>query len=89
MLSANIPGGELKGIKVMPMGDSYLQTGAYEILDSDANGITYERIRIRAQSENPDTDTYAYQDGYITITPLKFDWTATEFIDELKTWGIE
>jgi 5'-nucleotidase len=28
------------------------------------------------------TDTYAYQQGYVTITPLKFGWTAYEFLDQ-------
>ena len=85
LISINIPAGELRGVAVRPMGDSYLQTGSFELIDESGNRQTYERERIRVPSTDESTDTYAYQQGYITLTPLKFDWTAHELIDEVKS----
>jgi 5'-nucleotidase len=89
MVSVNIPAGELKGVAVRPMGDSYLQTGAYELVEESGNRQTYESERIRVLSSDESTDTYAFQQGYITLTPLKFDWTAHEYIDEVKSWDLQ
>jgi len=89
LISINIPAGELRGVAVRPMGDSYLQTGSFELIDESGNRQTYERERIRVPSTDESTDTYAYQQGYITLTPLKFDWTAHDLIDEVKSWDLQ
>ena len=89
LISIDIPAGELRGVAVRPMGDSYLQTGSFELIDESGNRQTYERERIRVPSTDESTDTYAYQQGYITLTPLKFDWTAHGLIDEVKSWDLQ
>jgi len=89
VISINIPRGELKGVAVRPMGDSYLQTQDYEITEQDGDRTVYERVRVIAQSDDESSDTWAYQNGYISITPLKFDWTASEMLDEVEGWGLE
>jgi len=89
MISINVPAGELKGVAVRPMGDSYLQTGSYEAVEQNGASTEYERIRLIVNSENPATDTYAYQQGYISITPLKFDWTDFEMLDEIESWNLQ
>ena len=71
------------------MGDSYLRTIAYDLVEQSDNQSVYERERIIAQSTDTSTDTYAYQQGYITLTPLKFDWTDYELIDELESWDLQ
>ena len=88
LVSINIPAGELQGVVVRPMGDSYLQTGAYKMIAQSGNRQTFERERIRVPSTDASTDTYAYQQGYITMTPLKFDWTAHDFISEVESWEL-
>lgn len=89
VVSINIPGGELKGVSVKPMGDSYLQTAAYTAVESSGDRTTYERERVVVQSTNTTSDTYAYQQGYVTITPLLFDWTALDFIDDVESWNLQ
>lgn len=89
MLSINIPGGELRGVRVRPMGDSYLQTAGYELLEQAENRSVYERRRAIVQSTDTSTDTYAYQQGYITITPLKFDWTDHDYIERVESWNLQ
>ena len=89
VISINIPGGELKGVQVRPMGDAYLQTGGYELLEQRNNSASYNRQRVVVQSTDPSTDTYSYQQGYITLTPLKFDWTDHDFISEVEAWDLQ
>lgn len=89
LISINVPAGELRGVAVRPMGDSYLQTGSYEVISRDGDGTDYERVRLIVESTNPATDTYAYQQGYISLTPLKFDWTDFEMLDEIESWNLQ
>jgi 5'-nucleotidase len=70
------------------MGDSYLQTSHYELVERAGDRSVYERERITVQSTDSSTDTYSYQQGYITLTPLKFDWTDTDFLDRLESWNL-
>ncbi len=89
VLSINIPSGELKGVQVRPMGDSYLGTYSYDLQSESGNSSTYERRRLIVQSEDSTTDTYSYQNGYVTITPLKFDWTDYDLISEVESWNLQ
>jgi len=88
VMAVNIPSGDLKGIAVRSMGDSYLKTESYSP-NGDSEGESYfEPERTRVQSTNDSTDTYAYQHGFITITPLDFDWTAYSMIEDIETWDL-
>jgi len=88
VMAVNIPRGDLKGVAVRAMGDSYLKTESYSP-SVDSEGRSYfERERTIAQSTNDSTDTYAYQHGFITVTPLDFDWTAHSMIEDIETWGL-
>lgn len=89
MISINVPAGDIKGVAVRPMGDSYLQTGSYELVEQSDESAQYERILSIVDSENPATDTYAYQQGYITLTPLKFDWTDFGMLNEVEAWNLQ
>lgn len=89
MISINVPAGPLKGVAVRPMGDSYLQTGSYEAVEQNGESTQYESIRLIVNSDDPTTDTYAYQQGYISVTPLKFDWTDFEMLDEVESWKLQ
>ena len=89
LISINVPAGELKGVAVRPMGDSYLSTASYDVVSSSAQSTEYESVRVIVSSENPATDTYAYQQGYISVTPLKFDWTDFEMLDEVESWNLQ
>tara|TARA_R110001592_G_scaffold9555_1_gene50542 strand:+ start:618 stop:1454 length:837 start_codon:yes stop_codon:yes gene_type:complete len=89
VLSVNIPAGELKGIVVKAMGDAYLDMGNYELKNETDNKMVYNQKIGIVRSQNEQTDTYAYQNGYVTITPLKFDWTAYELIESITNWGLK
>lgn len=89
LVSINIPRGELKGVAVRPMGDSYLHYVGYDLLEEENNRSVYQRLREIEQSTDSSTDTYAYQHGYITITPIKLDWTDRALIGEIQSWDLQ
>lgn len=89
VLSVNIPAGELKGVAVRPMGDAYLDMGNYNLKSETGNKMVYTQRLGLSRSKNEASDTYAYQQGFITITPLKFDWTAHEMIDMITAWDLK
>ena len=89
VISVNIPAGEHKGIAIRPMGDSYLDTTNYELVSDNNSEEIYERNISLQESQNTETDTFAYQDGYITVTPLKFDWTSYESLEQIRGWNLE
>lgn len=93
MLSINIPSGVIKGVHIKPMGDSYLNVANYTLSEGDGateslNSV-YARQPLIQTSQDETTDTWSYQQGYISVTPLKFDWTAHEVIDDLASWNLQ
>lgn len=89
VISVNIPAGELKGVVASPMGDAYLDMSNYTLKSESGNKAVYQQKLGLSRSQNKETDTYAYQQGYITITPLKFDWTAHEMLDTISSWDLK
>lgn len=88
VLSLNVPGGELKGVAVRPMGEAYIASTPYTLSNRIGDMGTYESSYAPQRAEDTASDTYAYQNGYATLTPLKFDWTAHEMIETVESWGI-
>lgn len=88
VLSINFPAGEIKGVQVRPMGDLYL-TRNYQVREQGQGTTTYTAPYQLHQAQDPESDTWAYQNGYITVTPLQFDWTAYDFLDELRSWNLQ
>ncbi|MBO3697672.1 5'/3'-nucleotidase SurE [Roseivirga sp. E12] len=89
VISINIPAGELKGVSINPMGDAYLDMGNYVLRSDSGNTSVYQQRLALAKAKDSNSDTYAYQQGFITITPLKFDWTAYELLQSIAEWGLE
>jgi len=89
VISVNIPAGEIQGVAIRQMGDSYLHYVGYEETSRTADRVTYGRNRTVQQATDSRSDTWAWERGYITVTPLKFDWTDYEYLSELQSWDWE
>ena len=89
VISVNIPAGELKGVAVRPMGDAYLDMGNYNLTSETGDKMVYTQRLGLTRSKDEASDTYAYQQGFITVTPLKFDWTAYEMIETISAWDLK
>ena len=86
----DVPAEEIKGVKFTRMGRR--EYDEYFDVKVDENGnkqYWYGGDRIMYEGLPDDIDVIAHQDGYATITPLHFDMTAYDYINEIKDWGIE
>jgi len=97
--SINFPvgtAGDASGIAVRPMGGQYIKVEYEEVTGDDAEGGSGEEgVRIfRPRFERPDpypagSDSEAYGEGFVTITPLRFDWTDPGRLEALEGWDLE
>ncbi|WP_419163998.1 5'/3'-nucleotidase SurE [Candidatus Palauibacter sp.] len=95
--SINFPAGteeETRGIAARPMGGSYFRVDYEEVTGADgAEGAGEDRL-FRPAFGPPDpipagSDTEAHNEGLVTITPLRFDWTDRPTVGELEGWDLE
>jgi 5'/3'-nucleotidase len=90
VFSINLPRGTAggsAGVAVAPMGGIHL-TFAYDEGPA-TDGARVFRPRIAPANEAPvGSDTEAYFQGKITITPLAFDWTARDVLGRLRGWDL-
>jgi 5'-nucleotidase len=84
----NLPLGEVKGVRVTRQGDS----GYDERFDlqSDARSVPhYMRAGSYKMSDvEEDTDALALAQGFVSVTPVSFDLTSYEMLEELSHWEL-
>ena len=78
-----------KGIRPVPMGGCYLHMDTYEEAGTKEEGVIYRPKLTRETTFPKGSDTEAYMDGYVTITPLRFDWTHQKALEGLADWKLE
>jgi 5'-nucleotidase len=89
LLSINVPRGDLRGIRAAAKGGAYFGVGSFELVeDRDGGGASYRSIVRGAVRGGEHTDTAAYLDGYVTVTPIRFDWTDYETLSRLQGWNL-
>lgn len=90
LFNVNIPPlerGPVKGVKVMPQNVSvYLEKFDRRV---NPRGRTYfwTSPDFRCHQPHPDTDVTALAEQYITVTPLQFDLTNHQKIQDMQTWA--
>ncbi len=84
----NLPIGKIKGIRITKMSDSYW-TDKYE-KRKDPFGRSYFWFagEFNSKKDGLETDDSALDNGYISITPIHFNFTNSKFIDILKNQNI-
>ena len=86
--SINVPSAEPKGVKVAPMGGLYLAIESFARKDEE-DGTHKAKARIQwNRNPPPGTDTAAYMEGYISVAPLRVDWTDHALLEEVAGWGL-
>jgi len=82
LLSINVPAGEIRGAKALPgIGKTY--DISFEPAE-DEQGAYFKPVVTVNEEVPPGTDVEAYQQGYITVTPLRLDRNAYEELDKLE-----
>lgn len=90
LINVNIPAldqGWPKGVRVcpqstVPMEDRYIK-------QTDAQGHTIYTLdgKLPDVSQDPDSDLAAVAEGYVAITPLRFDMTHRGLLGRVAEWG--
>ena len=85
VLNVNIPNrgeDEIKGIKVCKLGKLTYKTD-YVLIDENEDKV-YIKKGTRNDIIEDDSDLYFLSNGYVTLTPLHFDFTNFKILDEVK-----
>ncbi len=85
VLNLNIPHVDeraIKGLKVCKLGKSTYQTEYVLIEEKDDKVYTIKGTRNKIEEE--DSDLYYISQGYVTLTPLHFDFTHFELLEEVE-----
>lgn len=85
VLNVNVPNineEDIKGLKVCKIGKSTYKT-EYILLNEDDDKI-YETKGVRNEFEKEESDLYFLSQGYVTLTPLHFDFTNFNELEEVK-----
>ncbi|WP_409069191.1 5'/3'-nucleotidase SurE [Clostridium sp. FAM 1755] len=86
VLNLNIPfcsEEEIKGIKVCKVGNRIFNTRFSEEIDEDGNKILKLEGDIN-KNINDDTDVYYIRNKYVTLTPLHYDLTNFNILEETE-----
>ncbi|MGV8980972.1 5'/3'-nucleotidase SurE [Clostridium sp.] len=88
VLNVNVPmleENEIKGIKVCKIG-SRLYNNSY-IETAGENGETQYEIRGELKDiHEEDSDTLYFKEGYVTVTPLHYDLTNFNILNDVSKW---
>ncbi|MHC1723117.1 MAG: 5'/3'-nucleotidase SurE [Aminipila sp.] len=87
----DVPKKELKGVKITTLGpreyDGWFQNKPAE--EGGKPQYWYSGKPVIYDDLPEHYDVIAVQDGFASITPLHYDFTNYELVDEVKSWGIE
>lgn len=85
VLNVNVPNVDeekIKGIKVCKLGKSTYKTN-YVLIEENEDMI-YTTKGTRNEISEEESDLYFLSQGYVTLTPLHFDFTNFKILDEVK-----
>jgi 5'-nucleotidase len=89
--SVNVPTSNpklLKGVLAAPMGGIYLKVPSFRA--EVAEGKTMIHAQPRFNMNNPPTsDTALFQQGNITVTPLRIDWSDPVMMKTIQGWDLK
>ena len=85
----NIPLQDAKGIKITRQERNYWHED-FDMRTDPANNPYFWMSGCMQEIDNDrDTDIWAIKHNYISVHPLKTDWTDQEMIQKLKKWNIK
>ncbi len=93
LLNVNFPPispSEIKGLRITSLGPREYDE-KFEILENPRGEqyYWYSGTLVEYSDVDQDTDTWAQQEGYISITPLKLDWTDRALKQKISEWNLK
>jgi len=92
LLNINIPNKEektIKGVKITTLGIRRYSNSFIKRIDPRGQEYYWMGGEIIEEEQKEDSDVCAIRDNYISITPVHFDLTHYNLIEEVKTWDIK
>jgi 5'-nucleotidase len=89
LFNVNIPvleRGPVKGVKVLPQNVTPYAEQYLRRVNPRGRTYFWTSAEFTCPSPHPDTDVTALDEGYITVTPLKFDLTDHLRMMEMQSW---
>jgi 5'-nucleotidase len=85
----NLPKDQVRGVRVTRQGDSANREDF--AIREDPRGQPYYWLAgsYLMQDEDPATDAWALDHGYVSVTPISFDLTAHDQLEQLDGWGLK
>lgn len=81
---------ETRGITARPMGGSYFGIDYEEVAgEPDEGERRFNSVFVPPDPPPAGSDTEAYNEGLVTITPLRFDWTDQATVEVLEGWDLD
>ena len=85
----DIPADQLKGVKVCPIGPrDYTDGIRFLRKEGDSEVWEYESIAKYRDDPDPAWDVSAWQDGWVTVTPVQMMHENAKMMDLVRSWGI-
>ena len=83
----NLPRAKIRGIRVTRQGDS-TYIGEFSVREDPRRQPYYWLSGSYVmQDQDPATDAWAIDNGFVSVTPVTYDLTAHEQLDPLRAWG--
>lgn len=88
-LNVNMPpldAGPPLGVKVMPQANVPMDDHYHKLQDDQGRSIYWLDGKLPDKGRCPDSDLEAVRDGYVAVTPLRFDMTDHAAMGRLANW---
>ncbi len=86
----DLPMAEIKGVKITRLGArEYDESFDMRLNPAGQTYAWYSGTPLWYENLSDDIDVVAIQNDYASITPLQFDLTNHQLIEEVKTWGLK
>jgi 5'-nucleotidase len=89
-LNVNIPAldkGTPRGVRCCPQSTMCMQEHYYKTTDETGRIVFWLDGRFPEHHDCPSGDLAALRDGYVTVTPLRFDLTHHELLPQVAEWS--
>ncbi len=86
----DLPKAQIKGVKYTRLGArEYQEWFRPQMGENGKTQYWYEGNPVVYEGLPDDIDVISMQEGYASITPLQYDMTRYDFMDQLKKWKLE
>ena len=92
LFNVNIPSldrGPVRGVRVVPQNVAPYRETLDRRVDPRGRVYFWTNPDLACPDPHPDTDVSALAEGYITVTPLQFNLTHAELLEEMSGWGLK